>query len=99
MHFEITERDHDGKPTSVFTDDGFVQTGRKFDPDQDGWMEGQLDPRDFLAVKIGRQTEALIHEVNALRRENFYLKQSEKRWMSACGFGPNSVHNQTHNPT
>jgi hypothetical protein len=51
-------------------------------------METQLDPRDFLAVEIGRQTEALIHEVNALRRENFQMKQSEKRWMGACGFGP-----------
>ena len=85
MYFEITGRDDKGQPTHVITDDGFMQTSRKFDPDNDGWMEDQLDPRDFIAVKIGKQTEALIREVNALRRENFRLKQSEKRWDNHTG--------------
>lgn len=89
MWATITERDKKGNPTYVCTDNGFVQTARKFDPENDGWMEYQLDPRDFLAVKIGRQTEQLIHEINELRRENFELKKSEKRWMSACGLGSN----------
>ena len=83
MKFEITSRDEEGNPTYVHTDDGFVQTSRKFEQESDGWMEYQLDPRDFVAVNIGRQMESLIHEVNALRRENFHLRQSEKRWMSA----------------
>ncbi len=85
MKFEITARDDEGNPTHVFTDDGFMQTGRKFNHEEDGWMEDQLDPRDFMAVRIGRQMEDLIYEVNALRRENFRLKQSEKKWMAACG--------------
>ena len=86
MEFKITCRDEDGTPTHVHTNDGFVQTSRKFEPEEDGWMETQPYPRNFIAVKIGRQTEALIAEVNALRRENFRLEASEKRWMSAYGF-------------
>jgi len=77
LHFEI-DYDENGKPYYVRTDDGFMQTGRKFDEDTDGWMETQLDPSDFIAVKIGRQMESLIHEINELRRENFTLKQNEK---------------------
>ena len=69
MQFETTARDKEGNPT-----------GWKFEPENDGGMEGQLDPRDFLAVKIGHQTEALIHEVNALRRENFLRRAKRGGW-------------------
>jgi hypothetical protein len=34
-----------------------------------------LDPYDFPAIEIGRQTEALVREVNALRRE-LYMRRS-----------------------
>ncbi len=86
MKFEIS-RDENGAPDHVYTDDGFMQTSRAFDPDVDGWMEDQLDPHDFVAVKIGQQTEQLIAEVNALRRENWCLQKSNREWMSAAGFG------------
>lgn len=77
----------DGKPVYVCTDDGFIQTGRAFNEKTDGWMLEQLDPRDFPAIRAGRDMENLVHEVNALRREVFSLKQSNKDWMGAAGFG------------
>lgn len=78
MSFDI-DYDENNKPVYVRTDDGFMQTGRKFADEKDGWMLDQLNVNDFLAVKIGRQMELLINEVNALRRENFSFKQAEKR--------------------
>lgn len=74
MFFEIT-RDEDGKPTHVFTDDGYLGIHRKFEPENDGWMENQLSYDKFPAVQIGRDTEYLIDEVNRLRREVFGLKR------------------------
>ncbi len=82
MQFEITSRDENDKPLYVNTFDGYAHIHRPFDEEQDGWMEDQLDPRDFEAVRIGRQMEALILEVNNLRRENFRLK---KQTESRCG--------------
>ena len=75
-YFEITGWDDQGNPTHVNLDDGFVQTSRRFEAERDGWMVHQLNPADFLGVKLGRQTEALIDEVNRLRRENFELKKN-----------------------
>lgn len=86
LRFEISY-DNDGKPVHVSTFDGFAHISRPFDPETDGWMEDQLDPRDFPAIRAGRDMEALVAEVNYLRRENFRLRQSEKMWMNACGFG------------
>lgn len=80
MHFEITYDDH-GKPVHVCTDDGFMQTSRPFDPEEDGWMLDQLDESMFPAIKAGRQMAALVAEVNALRRENYRLKKSADSWM------------------
>ena len=82
--FEIN-RDEDGKPSDVFIDDGFVQTNRKFESEKDGWMLQQLKPRNFLAVQMGRETEDLIFEVNALRRENFELKRQLKQFNRIIG--------------
>lgn len=37
----------DGKPVHVNTDDGFAMISRKFEPEQDGWIENVLYPDDF----------------------------------------------------
>ena len=84
MHFKIN-RDEDGKPIDVFIDDGMVQTNRKFEPEQDGWMLQQLKPMNFLAVEMGRQTEDLILEVNSLRQENFELRRQLKQFDRIIG--------------
>ena len=84
--FELS-RDENGKPYHVYTNDGFMQTSRAYDPKDDGWMEDQLDPRDFEAIRTGRQMAQLVAEVNALRRENWSLRKSSDQWMSAAGFG------------
>jgi hypothetical protein len=73
-HVEVT-RDDEGKPSHVYINDGFMQIHRAFNPETDGWMEDMLDPYDFPAIEIGRQTEALVREVNALRRE-LYMRRS-----------------------
>ena len=78
MSFKIAMRDEEGNPTYVHTNDGYAQTSRPFDKETDGWMEEQLDTRDFPAVEIGYQMEYLIQEVNELRRENFMLKRRYK---------------------
>jgi len=85
MRFELSY-DNEGKPVHVSTFDGFAHISRPFDPDTDGWMEDQLDPREFPAIRAGRDMEALVNEVNQLRRENFRLKQSDKQWMKSAGF-------------
>jgi len=78
MEFELSGLGKDGKPTRVRTNDGFMQTARKFDEETDGWMLDQLDPNDFEIIRMGRQTQALVNEVNRLRRENFQLNRSIK---------------------
>ena len=79
MYFELT-RDEDGKPTHVLTNDGFVTASRPFVPEEDGWMEDQLDPLDFSLIAFGRQMESLVREVNLLRREVFILKRRIRIW-------------------
>jgi hypothetical protein len=69
MNFQLYAYDENGKPTMVETYDGFALCCREFDPIEDGWMLKQLDPRDFPAIQIGRDTEYLVSEVNRLRRE------------------------------
>ena len=83
MRFDITGRDENGRPTHVCTDDGFMQTSRPYDDDSDGWMESQLDRRDFIAIEMGRMTEALVNEVNRLRRDNFRLQKQLDMWTKA----------------
>lgn len=68
MKFDITYDDH-GKPVHVCTDDGFMQSSRPFNPDEDGWMLDQLDPRDFPEIATGHRVAALVAEVNELRRQ------------------------------
>ena len=82
MQFEI-DYDHDGKPVYVRMFDGVAHIGRPFEPKTDGWMLDQLDPREFPIIRAGRQMESLLNEVNALRRENWKLKQTNKEWQSA----------------
>lgn len=77
MEFKISY-DENGKPYHVSTDDGFVQCSRPFNSETDGWMETQLDYRDFPIIQAGRQMEMLVAEVNALRRELFSYKQEEE---------------------
>lgn len=84
MIFEISN-DEEGKPSHIFIDDGYMQTSREFVPEQDGWMQHQLRPKNFLAVQVGRETEDLIHEVNFLRRENFELKRQLKQFNRTIG--------------
>ena len=87
MYTEITGRNEDGTPSSVFTNDGFAQVSRPYEADRDGWMENQLDPAEFEAIRTGYQMEQLVHMVNSLRRENFDLKQDLKMWKKSAGFG------------
>lgn len=84
MSFDL-QYDHTGKPFRVNTDNGFAQVSRPYEPDSDGWMENQLDPNEFEAVRIGDQTLALIHKVNALMKKNFELERDLKMWKKASG--------------
>lgn len=88
MQAEVLWRDEDGNPARVAFDDGFAQWTTNYDPDEHGWVDQMLDPNDFPIIRAGREMEMLVARVNQLQRENFRLKQSEKRWMAACGFGP-----------
>lgn len=77
--YELYAYDNNGLPTMVGIDNGFMKTSRPFDIEEDGWMLDQLNPRDFIAVKIGRDTERLVNEVNDLRRELFETKRQLKQ--------------------
>jgi hypothetical protein len=85
MKFQII-RDDAGIPVRVNTDDGYVQSSRAFQPEEDGWMEDQLSHRDFPAIRHGDDMAALVDEVNRLRRENFHLKNECNQWRKATGF-------------
>lgn len=85
MSIQVSCRDENGKPTHVDFDDGFVYGSRPYKQDEDAWIEGQLDPNDFIAIRIGADTEWLIHQVNKLKRENFLLKREVKLWQKAQG--------------
>lgn len=97
LQFEI-HYDENDKPVSVNTFDGFAHISRPFNPEEDGWMEYQLNKKDFPAIRAGRQIEALVDEVNYLRRENFRLKKSEEMWMGAAGFGKKKTEEKTKAP-
>jgi len=86
MYAEITNRDETGNPSHVYTDAGFCMTSRPYNEDNDVWIEDQLDPSKFLAIRVGRDTEYLVAMVNKLKRENFHLKGELKMWMKASGF-------------
>jgi len=85
MQFHITY-DESGEPTHVQTDNGFMQTSRKFDNDTDGWMLDQLNPMDFQAIRTGMDMEFLVNEVNTLRRRLFELEKQNDSWRKAAGF-------------
>lgn len=85
MHTEITDRDSAGNPRRVFTDNGFIQSSRPYDPREDGWIDDQLDPEDFEAIRTGQQMSQLVHMVNSLKRKNFHLEQELKMWKKASG--------------
>jgi len=86
MKFKL-DRDADGNPVHVHTDDGFMQSSRKFDPEQDGWMEDQLDASEFPAIRTGRDIEWLVYEVNRLRRENFHMRRMADKSFGRLGTG------------
>jgi hypothetical protein len=86
MKFQISY-DENGEPYYVFTDNGFMQTSRAFDPKEDGWMLNQLDPRDFPAIQTGRDMEFLVAEVNSLRRKLFQQEAFTESYRKASGFG------------
>jgi len=85
MQFHITY-DESGDPIHVHTDNGFMQTSRKFDHDTDGWMLDQLNPMEFQAIRAGRDMEYLVAEVNTLRRRLFELEKQNDSWRKAAGF-------------
>lgn len=87
MSTKITCRANDGTPLHVESDDGFAKSCRPYDEDEDGWIEDQLDPSQFVAIQIGDDTRWLTQRVNSLQRENFRLKQELKMWKKAAGFG------------
>jgi len=76
--YELYGYDEKGLPTMVTIFNGFVEHSRPFDIEEDGWMLDQLKPSDFIAVKIGRDTEHLVSEVNHLKRELFETKRRLK---------------------
>ena len=78
MHI-LFAHDEEGIPTRVSIDNGLVKTSRPFDMEEDGWMLDQLKPSDFIAVRIGSDTERLVSEINHLKRELFETKKQLKR--------------------
>ena len=85
MEFQIT-RNEKGEPVHVSTNNGFMMVSRASVPEQDGWMGSQIDPRDFLAIRIGKDTEYLVAEVNSLRRKLFQSEQTAESYRRAAGF-------------
>ena len=85
MQFEITYS-REGEPTHVVTWDGFMCVSRAFEFEKDGWMLEQLDPNDYPVIRAGRDAEALVAEVNRLRRRNFELKTQNNMYAKAAGF-------------
>jgi len=75
MSFQFSSFDSDGTPTRVNIDDGYMQTSRPFNKEEDGWMLDQLDVSEFDAISTGRQMEFLVSEVNRLKRENYRLNR------------------------
>jgi hypothetical protein len=86
MNFQLI-RDENDKPYHVNIDTGYMQTSRPYRPEEDGWMEDQIDPYDFPAIQTGRDMEMLVAEVNRLRRENFRLEKEVEVYRKASGFG------------
>jgi hypothetical protein len=89
MRFQIT-RDEDGKPVHVFTDDGFAQVSRAFDPETDGWMTEQENVGDYPSIlsllHLAEEVRGIFLDNNRLRKENWRLKKEAKQWRSASGF-------------
>ena len=78
MKFNFNGFDDKGIPTHVSTDDGYMQTSREFNIEEDGWMLDQLHYSDFPVIQEGRRVQRLVDEVNQLRKENFTLTKREK---------------------
>lgn len=78
----ITSYDENGVPIRVAEDNGFVQSSRPYDPERDGWLLNQLDPRRFIGSQIGAEIDFLIAEVNQLRRKVYEQEQELKTWRS-----------------
>lgn len=74
MRFELSY-DSEGKPNYVTIYHSGMIESRNFDPARDGWMLDQLNPKDFPAITIGRDTEDLVAMVNLLSKENWELKR------------------------
>lgn len=85
MRVEISYRDENGVPLRVNTNNGFCQTSRPYNPDEDGWIDQQLNEDMFPAIQTGRQMELLVNLVNKLKRENFQLKNQLNSWQKASG--------------
>lgn len=87
MHARVTSRDESGKPLTIEIEDGFMLSHGPYNPEEHGWIETQIDDSAFPMIRAGQQLEQLLDEVNALRRENWRLKQQLKAWIGAAGFG------------
>lgn len=84
MTYEI-HRDAQGKPSTVTIDKGYLIEHRAFDAELDGWMEDQLDYRDFPMIRHGQDMEYLVSLVNKLKKENFELKRERDRYRKCAG--------------
>lgn len=69
-HLEVIARDADGNPTRVVEYTGGMEIARSYDPEIDSHVDSMLDPHEFTVVRIGREVEQLVREVNRLRKEN-----------------------------
>ena len=85
--FNVT-RDAEGKPISIHTDNGFMQTSGPYREDEHGWTETQLSYHDFPAIQTGNDMRMLVDEVNHLRKQLWYKDKENTQWRNAAGFGP-----------
>jgi len=77
MSFKFLNYDKEGIPIRVQTYDGYCETVRDFNIEEDGWMLNQIDIMDYEAVKQAQGIQSLVSEINYLRRENFNLKRKD----------------------
>jgi len=75
MSFKFLSYDKEGIPIRVQTYDGYCETVRNFNIEEDGWMLNQIDIMDYDTVRQAEVLKSLANELNVLRRENFELKK------------------------
>jgi hypothetical protein len=71
MQPTIIAVDKDGNPTKLHFETSFASYTKEYVEEDDGWINNQLDPRDFPAIRTGQDMLYLVNEVNRLRKELF----------------------------